>query len=58
MRGRFLGAIPVEKFLDKYLKYDIETVDVPSRPRNLLAKISMAKDENLMYDPFVSPDLL
>lgn len=58
MRGRFLGAIPVEKFLHKYLKPDIEIGDVPSRPRNLLGKISKAKDEKSMYDPFVSPSLL
>lgn len=58
MRGRFLGAIPVEKFLHKYLKPDIEIVNVPSCPRNLLGKISKVKDEKAMYDPFVSPSLL
>jgi len=58
MHGQFLGAIPVKKSLHKYLKPDIEIVNVPSCPQNLLGKIYKVMDDKAMYDPFVSPSLL
>ncbi|KAF9235779.1 hypothetical protein BU15DRAFT_77621 [Melanogaster broomeanus] len=53
MKGRFIGPMPVEVFLEKYLTSTVKVEDHPEVPRDAFSKVATAVDEKRMYDPFV-----
>ncbi|KIJ07407.1 hypothetical protein PAXINDRAFT_19396, partial [Paxillus involutus ATCC 200175] len=52
MDGRFVGPMPVEVFLEKYLTSTIKIEDQPVVPRDAFSKVAAAGDEKQMYGQF------
>ncbi|KAF9231136.1 hypothetical protein BU15DRAFT_11483, partial [Melanogaster broomeanus] len=53
MKGQFIGPMPVEVFLEKYLTSTVKVEDHPEVPRDAFSKVATAVDEKRMYDPFI-----
>ncbi|KAF9235367.1 hypothetical protein BU15DRAFT_78034 [Melanogaster broomeanus] len=53
MKGRFVGPMPVELFLEKYLTSTVKVEDYPAVPRDAFSKVATAVDEKQMYNPFI-----
>ncbi|KIJ13561.1 hypothetical protein PAXINDRAFT_13524 [Paxillus involutus ATCC 200175] len=51
--GRFVGPMPVEVFLEKYLTPTMKIEDQPVVPRNAFSRVATAGDEKQMYGQFM-----
>ncbi|KAF8833093.1 hypothetical protein BDN67DRAFT_1017963, partial [Paxillus ammoniavirescens] len=53
MDGRFVGPMPVEMFLEKYLTSTIKIEDQPVVPRDAFSRVAAVRDETQMYGRFI-----
>ncbi|KIJ10162.1 hypothetical protein PAXINDRAFT_172239 [Paxillus involutus ATCC 200175] len=53
MDGRFVGPMPVEVFLEKYLTSTVKIEDQPVVPRGAFSRVATVGDEKQMYGQFM-----
>ncbi|KAF8836850.1 hypothetical protein BDN67DRAFT_261607 [Paxillus ammoniavirescens] len=53
MDGRFVGPMPVEVFLEKYLTSTIKIEDLPVVPRDAFGRVAAVEDATQMYGQFI-----
>jgi len=56
MNGRWLGAMPVDAFLDNYIPATEQPL--PDLPQNPFESVPRDGVESFRYDPFVSTHLI
>lgn len=56
LAGQWVGPMPVKEFIDAFLPLDAQILaKMPKFKSNYFNSLAQQDHENLMYDPFVSP---